>query len=101
MQTDNAIKVITGRMLEISFEFDICKSVERVKRLEEEYNALTTARDALEYRRPARVLTRRITDDIKIRSCPRCNVRFIAYGMKYCGECGQALDWAEDGEKSG
>lgn len=31
-----------------------------------------------------------------LRYCPCCNVRFIGWGMKYCGECGQALDWSDD-----
>jgi hypothetical protein len=30
-----------------------------------------------------------------LRYCPCCNVRFIGWGMKYCGECGQALDWSD------
>lgn len=31
-----------------------------------------------------------------LRYCPCCNVRFIGWGMKYCGECGQALDWSDN-----
>ena len=31
-----------------------------------------------------------------LRYCPCCNVRLIGWGMKYCGECGQALDWSDD-----
>ena len=31
-----------------------------------------------------------------LRYCPCCNVRFIDWGMKYCGECGQALDWSDN-----
>ena len=36
-----------------------------------------------------------IANTLKFRYCPACSVRFIQYGMKYCGECGQALDWGE------
>lgn len=32
-------------------------------------------------------------DDIKLCFCPCCKVRFMRYGAKHCGECGQALDW--------
>ena len=37
----------------------------------------------------------RVPMDIKLHYCPCCNVRFIGWGMKYCGECGQALDWSD------
>ena len=33
-----------------------------------------------------------------LRCCPCCNVRFIGWGMKYCGECGRALDWSDDND---
>jgi hypothetical protein len=34
-------------------------------------------------------------DDIKLCFCPCCKVRFMRYGAKHCGECGQALDWSD------
>lgn len=99
MPTEEAIKVINGKMLEIVCELEICKSDKRKQRLEEEYRMLTTAKDALELRRPVGVVIEHIADDLQLRYCPRCNVRFIAWGMKFCGECGQALDWRWDDDK--
>lgn len=96
MTTENAITVINGKMLEIVCELEICKSDKRKQRLEEEYRMLTTAKDALELRHPEKVIVESIADDLQLRYCPRCNVRFIAWGVKFCGECGQALDWGED-----
>lgn len=49
--------------------------------------------EALEKQIPKKVVTRKIDEDIELHYCPRCNVRFIRSGMKYCGKCGQALDW--------
>lgn len=33
--------------------------------------------------------------DIELVHCPSCGVRFFLYGMLFCGECGQRLDWNE------
>jgi len=99
MSTENAITVINGKMLEVVCELEICKSDKRKQRLEEEYRMLTTAKDALELRRPEKVVVERISEDLQLRNCPRCNVRFIAWGMKFCGECGQALNWEMDDGK--
>lgn len=100
MQTEEAIKVINSKMLEIVCELEICKSDKRKQRFEEEYRMLTTAKDALELRRPEKVVVKHIANDLRLNYCPRCNVRFITWGMKFCGECGQALGWQEDGESN-
>ena len=55
--------------------------------------AFEAAISALEKQIPKEVVIRKIDEDIELRYCPRCHVRFIRTGMKYCGECGQALDW--------
>lgn len=49
----------------------------------------------LEKQIPKKPRKEHLEDDIDLNYCPCCNVRFIQYGMKYCGECGQALDWNE------
>jgi len=51
--------------------------------------------NALEKQIPKKVVMQEIKGDIELRYCPCCNVRFIGWGMKYCGECGQALDWSD------
>ena len=28
--------------------------------------------------------------------CPNCNAVFLDKSTKYCGNCGQALDWSEE-----
>lgn len=55
--------------------------------------AIDMAVEALEKQMPKKVITANIDGDIKLRYCPYCRIRFIKAGMKYCGECGQALDW--------
>ena len=55
--------------------------------------AIDMAVEALEKQMPKEVVTQRIDEGIELRYCPRCHVHFIRTGMKYCGECGQALDW--------
>ena len=52
-----------------------------------------TAIEALEKQIPKKVIFR--SGFKGLRYCPCCNVRFIDWGMKYCGECGQALDWSD------
>ena len=49
--------------------------------------------EALKKQMPKEVVIQKIDEDIEFLYCPRCHVRFIRMGMKYCGECGQALDW--------
>lgn len=58
-----------------------------------ECNAREKAISALEKQMPKEVVIQKIDEDIEFLYCPRCHVRFIRMGMKYCGECGQALDW--------
>ena len=55
--------------------------------------AIDMAIDALEKQIPKEVVIKKIDEGIEMFYCPRCHVRFIRTGMKYCGECGQALDW--------
>jgi hypothetical protein len=55
--------------------------------------ALHLAMAALEKQVPIKVVFQ--SEFEGLRYCPCCNVRFIGWGMKYCGECGQALDWSD------
>ncbi len=63
---------------------------------DEDFEHLKAITDALEKQIPERVEDVQ-TESVGLRFCPRCGVRFIQCGMKYCGECGQALEW-EDSE---
>ena len=55
--------------------------------------AINNAVDALEKQIPKKVIFQ--SEFEGLRYCPCCKVRFIGWGMKYCGECGQALDWSD------
>jgi hypothetical protein len=44
---------------------------------------------------PKKVVEKKFVEDVNLNYCPCCNVRFIGWGMKHCGECGQALDWSD------
>ena len=57
--------------------------------------AIDMAIEALKKQMPKEVVIQKIDEDIEFLYCPRCHVRFIRMGMKYCGECGQALDWSD------
>ena len=50
---------------------------------------------ALEKQIPKKVVEKNFVEDVSLNYCPYCNCRFIGWGMKHCGECGQALDWSE------
>ena len=58
--------------------------------------AFEAAISALEKQIPKEVVIQKIDEGIELRYCPRCHVRFVRTGMKYCGECRQALDWSND-----
>lgn len=104
MTNQEAIKWIDGRVLELSCLSDITKSDAGMKRINEEYNALLLARDALLKHTPTMV-THEATLH-RCRTCPSCkNVvdefeEFVP-GQKirvisnWCRFCGQALKWEE------
>lgn len=57
------------------------------------------AASALEKQIPHKIKAENIkTSDqvIRLRHCPSCNVRFVRFGMNYCSDCGQALDWSDE-----
>ena len=55
--------------------------------------------NALEKQIPKKVVVDNVDPNgefLSLRYCPSCGVRFIQYGMNYCGNCGQKLDWSEE-----
>lgn len=64
--------------------------------------ALKMAVEALKKQIPKKVI-QVLKNDYHIVYCPHCGFRFIQYGLSFCGECGQALDWSErnGGEENG
>lgn len=56
--------------------------------------ALDMAVKALEKQIPKKVMLVS-KNDYHIVYCPRCGFRFFQYGLLFCGECGQALDWSD------
>ena len=61
--------------------------------MEREIDIIETAIAALIKRIPKKPRTEDIGLDFPLRYCPVCDVRFMKFSVKYCGECGQAIDW--------
>lgn len=86
MTNEEAIKELKERYLGMSAYSDR-------EHFQKANQALDMAIEALEKQMPKKVITANIDGNIELRYCPYCRIRFIKAGMKYCGECGQALDW--------
>ena len=83
MTAEKALEILNG------VEFS-----EKYQGVQEYTEVLIVCKEALEKQIPKKVI---FQSGFKgLRYCPCCNVRFIGWGMKYCGECGQALDWSEN-----
>lgn len=71
------------------------KTLENVKRC----NLSQTDKDCIQavFERfiPKKVVEKPFVEDVDLNYCPCCDVRFIQWGMKHCGKCGQALDWSD------
>lgn len=48
---------------------------------------------ALKRQIPSTVHKMQLDAETTLHFCPTCGVRFIRWGFKHCGECGQALKW--------
>lgn len=78
---------------------DYQKSLDRVAALtlcefpEADQAHILTVIDALKKQTPKQVREDKIFGDDGLHYCPTCGVRFIRWGFKHCGECGQALKW--------
>ena len=102
---ESELKVINDILLDITFEA-VTATEERKKRLNEEYEALTMAREIILKAVPTPVIEHKVTvDSVKVGTgrwlkgttvnrCPRCN-DFVPKVYKYCGKCGQALKWSK------
>lgn len=104
MTNQEAIKWIDGRVLELACLVDITKTDKKMQRINEEYNALLLARDALRKRTPTMV-----THEATLRTCRTCpscknvvdEITEFVPGQKirvisnWCRFCGQALKWEE------
>ena len=91
MTNEESIKELKERYLGMSAYSDR-------EQFQKANQALDMAIEALEKQIPKEVVIKKIDEGIELRYCPRCHVRFIRSGMKYCVECGQALGWREDEE---
>lgn len=58
--------------------------------------AIQCAISALRKQIPKKVVEKEFVEDVSLNYCPCCNIRFIGWGMKHCGECGQALLWESE-----
>ncbi len=80
----------------MKFDFDKCikDGVEQAMK-ECELTIGMTLKEAVEKQIPKKPIEKEFVEDVNLNYCPCCNVRFIGWGMKFCGECGQALDWSD------
>ena len=92
MTIEEARKVLDGELLVLKLENNVASEAQK-KRLNEKFAALNVAISALDKQMPKKP---------KEGVCPRCSSRHIyaatlmkAECFKYCGDCGQALDWEE------
>lgn len=73
----------------------ITNAVQTDKMTVEQDKALAVAQKAFEKQTPKKVRCLKISNEIVLKYCPTCRVRFLRYGHKYCSECGQELDWSD------
>lgn len=58
-------------------------------------DACRVAVKALEYRIPKNPLAP-ISKLLELGRCPNCNAALFDKNLKFCGDCGQALDWSDE-----
>lgn len=95
-KSEQAAGWINARLLAITYEFEVATSERQKKRLEEESQALRTAKYALDRQIPVAVSDKTATFSIACgtRLCPDCQ-NSIKLGQEFCDKCGQALKWEE------
>lgn len=65
------------------------------KKDNEDLAAIQMAIKALEYRIPKKPLAP-ISKLLEMGRCPNCNAALFDKNLKFCGDCGQALDWSDE-----
>ena len=95
-KSEQAAGWINARLLAITYEFEVATSERQKKRLEEESQALRTAKFALDRQIPVAVndKTAPFSFALGTRLCPDCQ-HSIKSGQEFCDRCGQALKWEE------
>lgn len=58
-------------------------------------DACRLAVKALKYRTPKKPLAP-ISKLLEMGRCPNCNAALFDKNLKFCGDCGQALDWSDE-----
>lgn len=87
MINEEAIEIIKIAIAEVEWNYPMDYAI-----------AFENAISALEKQIPKKIKAENIKTSeqiIRFRYCPSCNVRFIRFGMNYCSDCGQALDWSD------
>lgn len=92
MTIEEARKVLGGELLVLTLENNVANEAQK-KRLNEKFAALNGVISALDKQIPKKP---------RKGVCPNCGSRHIyaatlmkAECFKFCGDCGQALDWSE------
>lgn len=93
MKIEEARKFLDGELLAITLEYGVSSETQK-KRLESKFAALNLAVGAIDKQIPKKP-NRGV--------CPSCGSRHIyaatltkAECFKFCGNCGQALDWSDE-----
>ena len=81
------------RIYRINYDLECDISLTHQRKAENQKELMEITVEALEKQMPKKIVVDSGFEGL--RYCPFCNVRFIGWGMKYCGECGQALDWRD------
>lgn len=103
MTSEQILKNIDGKMLELVCEMEIASNEKWKEKLNKEYSTLKHAREAVEkqIKQPALVSVQ--AEDIKIGAatfkagtktyrCPCCG-SWLTLSKKYCDACGQAIEF--------
>lgn len=99
MEYTDAIKYIDGRLFELVYENEVCRSKRQKERLDKEAAFLTTARKAIAYQIPEKIGFEAVKNGYKFEypKCPRCDTLFTGNRQSpVCSECGQKLFWEVD-----
>ena len=115
MTNEEAIKIIDALIFQAYLEYEVARSKRGKIDINNRYNALTLAKEALEKQIPKKPLEIKKTGtSVSINAsstiscsvvhnyeglCPNCKTqntnRRIGTRVSYCENCGQALDWSD------
>ena len=111
MTYEECRKNIDGKMFELVCALEVEEREKWIEKLKREYSTLSKANEAVDKRIAAKPLVHKLDADTKIgygvfkagvtiHKCPDCE-SFVLRSSKFCGNCGQALDWGDQPTEKG